>query len=155
MFSLVSVSCRLDTIGLAGFSHDFGSLDGKPAAVTKLFDTFGESPGPSPVSIVQFLLAQVFPILPIPGNKLLKEMQEILGDISKSLLERTKKEKEGGVLNGQDDKSIMGVLRKSVHFGYVHLTHLPYPVKAKDAVDSELHLTAEETISQASPHPFS
>ena len=94
-------------------------------------------------------------IVPIPGNEKLNEMQEILEGISKNLLERTKKDKENGVLNGQEDKSIMGVLRKSVHFGDVLLTRLPYPVKAEDTVDSKLHSTLEETISQASLHPYS
>jgi hypothetical protein len=33
----------LDTIGIAGFSHDFGSLDGKRASVTEVFDAFGNN----------------------------------------------------------------------------------------------------------------
>ncbi|KAG2095662.1 cytochrome P450, partial [Suillus discolor] len=33
----------LDMVGIAGFSHDFGSLDGKPASVTEVFDTFGSN----------------------------------------------------------------------------------------------------------------
>ncbi|KIK27618.1 hypothetical protein PISMIDRAFT_92400, partial [Pisolithus microcarpus 441] len=103
----------LDSIGLAGFSHDFGSLDGKPASITKIFDTFGSSPSRSAVNAAVLLLAQVFPLLeyvPTPRTKLLREMQEIMEDISKELLARTKKEKEEGVLDGKEDKSIIGVL---------------------------------------------
>ncbi|OAX33681.1 cytochrome P450 [Rhizopogon vinicolor AM-OR11-026] len=35
---------RLDTIGIAGFSHDFGSLDGKHSVVTEVFDNSGSNP---------------------------------------------------------------------------------------------------------------
>ncbi|KAG6328692.1 hypothetical protein ID866_10397 [Astraeus odoratus] len=125
----------LDTIGLAGFSHDFGSLDGKPASITNVFDTFGASPKRSTVNVGLFLLAQVFPILariPTSRSKLFAEMQQTMRDISVKLLERTKREKEEGVLDGKEEKSIIGVL-----------------VKAKDA-DSDLHLTTEEVLAQAS-----
>lgn len=35
----------------------------------------------------------------------------------------------------------------------VHLTYTPYPVKAKDAVNTDMYLTVEEIISQVSPDP--
>ena len=44
---------------------------------------------------------------------MLQEMQEIMEDISKSLLERTKNEKEKGALDGKEEKSIIGVLSES------------------------------------------
>jgi len=109
---------RLDTIGLAGFSHDFGSLDGKPASVTKIFDSFASTFKSSKIiaDVDLILLAQVFPILsyvPTPRHRLLQEMQEIMEDISNTLLERTKNEKEKGALDGKEEKSIIGVLSKS------------------------------------------
>ncbi|KAL0067301.1 hypothetical protein AAF712_005699 [Marasmius tenuissimus] len=36
----------LDTIGIAGFSHDFGSLDGKPSAVAAAFESWAKLPSP-------------------------------------------------------------------------------------------------------------
>ena len=113
------LSFRLDTIGLAAFSHDFGSLDGKPASVTKIFDSFGSFSERSKVitDADLILLAQVLPLLsylPTPRNRLLQEMQEIMEDISNTMLERTKKEKQKGALDGKEEKSIIGVLSKSL-----------------------------------------
>ncbi|KAI6131615.1 cytochrome P450 [Pisolithus croceorrhizus] len=124
---------RLDSVGLAGFSHDFGSLVGKPTSITEIFDTVGSSSKQSAVNVGLLLLSQVFPLLeyvPTPRTKLLCEMQRIMEDISKDLLTRTKREKEEGVLDGKEDKSIIGVL-----------------VKANDA-DSPNHLTHEEVLAQ-------
>lgn len=42
----------------------------------------------------------------------MKEMQEIMEDISNTLLERMKNEKEKGALDGKEEKSIIGVLGK-------------------------------------------
>ena len=110
-----SLSFRLDNIGLAAFSHDFGSLDGKPASVTKIFDSFGSSSKRSKINADLLLLAQAFPILSFvstPRDRLMQEMQEIMEDISNTLLERTKNEKERGVLDGKEEKSIIGILSK-------------------------------------------
>ncbi|KAG6333221.1 hypothetical protein ID866_5866 [Astraeus odoratus] len=131
--AIIEVQNWLDTIGLAGFSHDFGSLDGKPAAVPKFFDSFGTSPERSAIHVGLVLLAEAFPIIariPTPKDKLLDEMQQMIGDISVTLLERSKREKEDGVLDGKEEKSIIEVL-----------------VKAEDA-DSDLHLTMEEVLAQ-------
>ncbi|KIM68473.1 hypothetical protein SCLCIDRAFT_1209288 [Scleroderma citrinum Foug A] len=124
----------LDNVGLAAFSHDFGSLDGKPASVTKIFDSFGSSSKRSKINADLLLLAQAFPILSFvstPRDRLMQEMQEIMEDISNTLLERTKNEKERGVLDGKEEKSIIGIL-----------------IKANDADSAELHLTREEVVAQ-------
>ncbi|KAI6107178.1 cytochrome P450 [Pisolithus croceorrhizus] len=122
----------LDTIGLAGFSHDFGALDGKPASITRVFDTFGSS-NRSAINVGLFLLSQAFPLfsyVPTSRSKLFRDMQRTMQGISTELLARTRKEKEEGVLNGKEDKSIIGVL-----------------VKANDS-DSSIHLTQEEVLAQ-------
>ncbi|KAI6003057.1 cytochrome P450 [Pisolithus albus] len=122
----------LDTIGLAGFSHDFGALDGKPASITEIFDTFGSS-NRSAVNVGLFLLSQVSPLfayVPTSRSKLFRNMQRTMQNISTELLARTRKEKEEGVLDGKEDKSIIGVL-----------------VKANDS-DSSIHLTHEEVLAQ-------
>ncbi|KAI6104602.1 cytochrome P450 [Pisolithus croceorrhizus] len=122
----------LDTIGLAGFSHDFGALDGKPASITKVFDTFGSS-NRSAVNVGLLLLSQVFPLfsyVPTSRSKLFRDMQRTMQGISTELLARTRKEKEEGVLDGKEDKSIIGVL-----------------VKANGS-DTSIHLTHEEVLAQ-------
>ncbi|KAI6030986.1 cytochrome P450 [Pisolithus marmoratus] len=91
--AVIEVQNWLDTIGLGGFSHDFGSLDGKPTRVVKIFDTFAMS-GPQ------------------SRGELFSDMNETLADVSRKLLERSKEEKEAGIVDGKDDKSIIGVLTK-------------------------------------------
>ncbi|KAI9456895.1 cytochrome P450 [Boletus coccyginus] len=76
----------LDTIGLAGFSHDFGALDGKDTAVTEVFDTFGASPR-SALNTGLFLLAQAF-----------------------TFLSQLPKELEMGIIGGKEERSIIGLL---------------------------------------------
>ncbi|KAI6136084.1 cytochrome P450 [Pisolithus sp. B1] len=119
----------LDTIGLAGFAHDFGSLDGKSSRVVQIFDTFAAS---TP-NFHHQLLAQVFPLLlyvPLARVELFNDMNQTLADVSKKFLERSKEEKEAGVIDGKDDKSIIGVL-----------------IKAKDA-GTDVQLSIEEILAQ-------
>lgn len=106
----------LDSIGLACFSHDFGSLDGKPASVTAVLDMIASSPKPSAVDIGFFLLSEVFSFftyLPATRTKLFHELQQTMEDISKELLARIKKEKEEGVLDENEERSIIGMLMKA------------------------------------------
>ena len=82
---------------------------------------------------------------------LLIEMQDILAGISNTLIEKAKNEKERGVLEGKEDKSIIGVLSKSFVVGefVFSYTHLYLLVKAHDE-DSRIHLTREQVVAQAS-----
>ncbi|KIO07172.1 hypothetical protein M404DRAFT_998564 [Pisolithus tinctorius Marx 270] len=119
----------LDTIGLAGFSHDFGSLDGKTTRVVEVFDTFAGSTMNFPL----ILLAQVFHLLlyvPTARGDLFGDMSQTLADISRKFLERSKEEKEAGIVDGKDDKSIIGVL-----------------LKAKDA-GADVQMSVEEVLAQ-------
>ena len=52
----------LDTIGIAGFSHNFGALEGKHSSVAEAFDSFGSAP-PRGLSIILPVLGPVLPIL--------------------------------------------------------------------------------------------
>ena len=104
---------RLDTIGLAGFSHNFGALEGKHTSVTEIFDTFGASPRSSAVNKGLILLALVFPFLTrIPTRRvnLLKKLTVAMDEISNVLLARTRKELEVGVIGGKEERSIIGLL---------------------------------------------
>ncbi|KAF9224554.1 cytochrome P450 [Gyrodon lividus] len=124
----------LDTIGIAGFSHDFGSLDGRPASVTEVFDAFGKSSAASAVNVVFLLLSQVFPFLirlPTSRSKLISRLNTSMGEISSVLLDRTRKEKELGIGEDKRDNSIIGLLIKA------------------ESEDAELRLSHEEIMAQA------
>ncbi|KAN0098017.1 Cytochrome P450 [Tylopilus felleus] len=124
----------LDTIGIAGFSHDFGSLDGKHNSVTEVFgllstDTRGET-----LHMLFVMLAMTFPSLlklPTPHSKLVAKLNDTMGEISNALLTRSRKEKEAGTLGESEEKSIIGLL-----------------IKAENH-DGQLHLTREEVMAQA------
>ncbi|KAG2057652.1 cytochrome P450 [Suillus hirtellus] len=118
----------LDTIGIAGFSHDFGSLDGKHASVTEVFDTFGSMPEVSAINKVLFLLASAFPIVTkIPNSrvKLTKKLNATMGEISNDLLIRSRREKQA-----EEEKSIIGLL-----------------IKAENQ-DAELRMSEDEVLAQ-------
>ncbi|KAG1729375.1 cytochrome P450 [Suillus lakei] len=123
----------LDTIGIAGFSHDFGSLDGKHASVTEVFDTFGNNPQPSAVNQIVFLLASAFPIIvkiPTKRGKLTKKLNATMGEISNDLLLRSRREKDVDVKDAEEEKSIIGLLIKA------------------EGQEAELHMPEEEVVAQ-------
>ncbi|KIM70716.1 hypothetical protein SCLCIDRAFT_18765 [Scleroderma citrinum Foug A] len=106
----------LDTIGLAGFSLDFGPLDGKTTSVATVLDTMGSSPSRSALNAGFFVLSQ--------------EIQQEFSKISKELLDKRRKEKEAGIVDGKAEKSVIGLL-----------------LKAEEA-DSDLHMSHEEVVAQ-------
>lgn len=105
----------LDSIGIAGFGHDFGALEGRRSEVEELFDSFGSAP-PKGISLVFMLLGPILPFLlniPTSRSKLIKKLHQSMEDISKVLLDRSRKEKEIGEL-GLSSRSIMGTLCKGL-----------------------------------------
>ncbi|KAG1766145.1 cytochrome P450 [Suillus occidentalis] len=123
----------LDTIGIAGFSHDFGSLHGERASVTEVFDTFGNNQQASAVNQVFILLASAFPIItkiPTRRSNLTKKLSVTMGEISEDLLTRSRREKDVNVGEGDEEKSIIGLLIKS------------------EGQDAELHMSEEEVVAQ-------
>ncbi|KAF8122230.1 cytochrome P450 [Boletus edulis] len=79
----------LDTIGLTGFSHNFGALvQGKQSSVAGFFDAFATTT----FDIGHILLGQVFPLL--------------------ILLARTQKKMEERVVGGKEERSVIGLLIK-------------------------------------------
>ena len=68
---------------------------------------------PSPIFDYLFLLAHLFPgilKLPNPRTKLSKMLNDAMSTISAQLFAKTKKEKEEGLVEGEQDKSIIGLL---------------------------------------------
>ncbi|KAG1855862.1 cytochrome P450 [Suillus tomentosus] len=122
----------LDTVGIAGFSHDFGSLDGKRVGVAEAFDTIGSNQ-PSAVDKAVFLLASVFPIiLKIPNKRqnLFTKLGITMEQISNELLIRSRREKDVDMSQGGEENSLIGLLIKS------------------EGQDAELYMSAEEVVAQ-------
>ncbi|KAF9070794.1 cytochrome P450 [Rhodocollybia butyracea] len=124
----------LDSIGIAGFSHDFGSLDGKQCTVADAFENL--STGDSSVfESILFLLSIMFPFLrnlPTERRKKLLELSQSMREIANILLERNKK---AGV-DVDNEKSIIGLLIKA------------------EVADGGLHLTEAEVLAQSVPLKF-
>ncbi|KAH0839441.1 cytochrome P450 [Lanmaoa asiatica] len=99
----------LDTIGIAGFSHDFGSLDGG-----KTLNKF------------LIVLAQALPWLmrlPTPYSNLIKRLNDTMGEVSNALLTKPRQDKEAGTLGEREEKSILGLLVRAENQGsQLHLT---------------------------------
>jgi hypothetical protein len=107
----VSLHPRLDSLGIAGFSHDFGTLQGKYSVVAEVLDSFGALKL-SFVDIFKMMFSPVFPILttiPTPRFNLFKKFKLTSKQISRELLERTRNEKKGDV-EDKKDHSVMGLL---------------------------------------------
>ncbi|KAG9309787.1 cytochrome P450 [Chiua virens] len=119
-------SDSLDTIGLAGFSHEFGSLDGKRASVTEVFDMFSGGEG-NTVNLLLLLFSSVLPWLmkvPTSNAKLFRRLNDTMGQITDELLSKSRKEKEAGTLGEREEQSILGLLIKAEsHEGQLRLTH--------------------------------
>ncbi|KAG0695944.1 cytochrome P450 [Suillus ampliporus] len=123
----------LDTIGIAGFSHDFGSLNGKHASVTEVFDRFGNNSRASAVNQLVVMLGQAFPIsakYPTKRRGLIKNLNATMGEIFNDLLDRSRREKDANVNETEQEKSIIGLLIKA------------------ESQDAELHLSKEEAVAE-------
>jgi cytochrome P450 len=123
----------LDSIGIAGFSHDFGTLSGQRSAVCDVFDSFGTLK-PSLAQVLVVILGTAFPILaraPTKRRKLVKKFVSDADEISRELLRKTRVEKEGNVAEAMGDKSVIG--------------HL---IKAESDETAELRISEEEVMAQ-------
>ncbi|KAJ7031179.1 cytochrome P450 [Mycena alexandri] len=89
----------LDSIGIAGFSHDFRYIEGQQSAVTTAFEA---------ISVFPVLLR-----LPTQRMRLFWDLRSSLNVIAQRLLVRMRSEKEAGVTEELADKSIIGLLMKA------------------------------------------
>lgn len=106
----------LDSIGIGGFSHDFGSLNGKSSTVVAAFQAFGIRK-PTFMMIVTFLLSQIFPSsLDIPGQQRtsLNNLATAVRGIADNILERARDDNVN-TAGGGVDRSIIGALGMSPH----------------------------------------
>ncbi|KAF4616127.1 hypothetical protein D9613_011263 [Agrocybe pediades] len=117
----------LDSVGIAGFGHDFHALEGNNSPVVDVFDSFG-SDDSSALSRFVFLMGPVLPILqhlPTKRNKIFKRLNSTMRGIADELLARNRRGKEES-----NDKSIIGLLIKA------------------EATSSSLGMSQEEILAQ-------
>lgn len=92
-------------MGIAGFSHDFGSLHGHTSTISAIFEELGNFK-PSHIAKALMLVAQSFPSLlklPLPRHKLINRLSDNMDLISDNLVEKAR-------TNGDNEKSAIGVL---------------------------------------------
>ena len=121
-----NTSTSLDSIGISGFSHDFGSLEGKQPDVAEVFDAMGRVK-PSLLAALVIFFGNVFPILwriPTEMRLLQDKLNKSMEEISVTLLENTRKEMQGLGEKGKEEKSIIGLLSASLILKSVEVRHL-------------------------------
>ena len=105
----------LDSIGIAGFSHDFGSLEGRQSDVADVFDAMGRAK-PSAIAALVIFFGNVLPILwrlPTEMRRLQWKLNKSMEEIATVLLDNTRKEMKGLGEKGREEKSIIGLLSES------------------------------------------
>ncbi|KAJ6535121.1 cytochrome P450 [Mycena capillaripes] len=95
----------LDTIGLAGFSHDFGTLSGQTSAIGTVFDSIGSKP--SFFDATLFMVSLVTPIfdwIPSGRRSMLAQLSKTMHGLADKFLATTA---------DVADKSVIGLLVRS------------------------------------------
>ncbi|KAF7351314.1 Cytochrome P450 [Mycena sanguinolenta] len=96
----------LDTIGLAGFSHDFGTLSGKTSNIATAFDSLGSQA--SYIDTTIFLLSFIIPAvrrIPTARQVMLNDLGESMRRLGETFL--------AAADETVADKSVIGLLAKS------------------------------------------
>jgi len=153
---VLPILLRLDSIGIGGFSHDFGSLTGKSSPIIAAFDSFG-TVKPSFSIMLSFLVGVIFPQLsswmPTSRKDSLKKLGNNTRGIAAELLYKAAKEKADVDVGGQVDKSILGALGEEFSFfadgGLLRLNNNPfyYLVRSMNG-SSKVRMSVDEVMSQ-------
>jgi hypothetical protein len=99
---------RLDTIGIAGFSHDFRTLYGEPAETKIAFDSLADITL-TIVDRLKLMLSEALPIVAsIPTNR--SSLAERIGDSLKDVATKLLADSEEVGDQKSEDKSIIGIL---------------------------------------------
>ncbi|KAJ7683541.1 cytochrome P450 [Mycena rosella] len=123
---------RLDSIGIAGFSHDFRTLDGEYSAVAAAFDSLSFD-GTGLLSGLVLILGIQFPFLahlPTARNRIMGNLRKTMSVIADELLEKTRREKKSHVTDETADRSVIGLILKAAEN------------------DAELHMNETEVLAQ-------
>ncbi|KAJ7499869.1 cytochrome P450 [Mycena latifolia] len=136
-WQVTTPSNSLDSIGIAGFSHDFRSLDGEYSAVAEAFDSLSFEGGGILANLAFVLLVgtqlSFFANLPTDRNRIMGNLRRTMSVIADGLLEKTRREKKSHVTDETADRSVIGLL-----------------LKAEDD-DAELHMNETEVMAQMVP----
>lgn len=104
----------LDTIGIAGFGHDFGALRGEHGLVEEALESFGTVPPRGPMNTILQLIGPLFPaLLNIPTKRqvYIKNLHSTMQGIAEGLLDKTRKDAEAASFS-VSSRSIIGALGK-------------------------------------------
>ncbi|KAJ6506379.1 cytochrome P450 [Mycena vitilis] len=104
-------SVVLDSLGVAGFGHDFESLNGDYCIVTAAFYALGAPDTNSPADII-FRFASIYPLLqgiPTARNRIIRDFQSYMRRIAGDMLERKAWKECTG-----EDNCILGSLMKAL-----------------------------------------
>lgn len=103
----------LDTIGIAGFGHDFKTLDGHQSAVIEAFEAFGEAR--QGVTSLLFFFATtfvpLFGLIPNARMTLFKKLSKVTSEVAGKMLEdeQTGRKMHGAAASAKET-SILGLL---------------------------------------------
>lgn len=137
----------LDTIGIAGFGHDFGALRGEHGIVEEAFDSLASVP-PRGLNVLLLLLGPLFPVLlkvPTKRQMMLKKLHQSMQGIAEGLFKKTKKDAEAGTFSSSS-RSIIGALGK-FSAGLTRSLANHILVRAERA-EGRMTLTEEEVLAQ-------
>lgn len=139
-----------DSIGIAGFSHDFGTLDGRPSAVADAFnELMRASEGRGGATRLLPLFMQAVPLLlwlPGAAAQRRKRLLSTMGEIATQLLARCMEESQAGGVIYNTDKSLIGALSECPNIGHGSLLN-GLAVKA-EKTDSGYSMTHDEILAQ-------
>jgi hypothetical protein len=118
--------------------------------VTEVFDTFGNNQQASAVNHVFIMIASAFPIItkiPTRRANLFKKLSVTMGEISDDLLTRSRREKNVNVGEGDEEKSIIGLLSAPSEI-FIAVYLLTRRSVKSEGQDAELHMSEEEVVAQ-------
>ncbi|KAF8890488.1 cytochrome P450 [Infundibulicybe gibba] len=132
-FIIPIIAFRVDSIGLAGFSHDFGALDGKRSPVVAAFDSFNYSKMSIGTACL-LIIGPFFPSfaqIPVQRNILFANLRRNVEEIADDLLHKNRVEMEAnGKMDDKRDKSIVAALLRA------------------ESADGNLRLSRDEIVGQ-------
>ncbi|KAJ7932947.1 cytochrome P450 [Mycena leptocephala] len=99
--TIIEVQHCLDTIGLTGFSHDFGALSGRASNIATVFDSIGSL---SFMDVLLFMLSSILPVprIPTARQRMLDQLTKTMTGLADKFLATT-----GDVTK---DRSVIGLL---------------------------------------------
>ncbi|KZS94165.1 cytochrome P450 [Sistotremastrum niveocremeum HHB9708] len=103
----------IDSLGIAGFSHDFESLRGKKSVLAETFESLADFK-PDPLLLFLIILSVLIPPLrdfPTERTRGIQRICDILGKIGEKLLQQSRG--QGASKEREADRSIIGMLLRA------------------------------------------